>query len=464
MPSRAPRGVEHLTGLSRSQPILLGLWHKSDVDDLFEQCLTKRHRTSSQLSLAALSAAAVPVSFGRFPMLRHIRIQNFKALRDLSLDLTPVHLLIGPNDSGKTSILDALTALCRSVDHEISHTFTGNWTGRQLVWHGNESLKVGFEACIESDENRFQYGVSFEFSRDGREISIADEYVVPPNETSKFKIEKTHPQFTSVCHLTRTSSRSPSSDSHRFAWMVQDALIGVHCYRWSPRILSMPVAPDSNRRFQIDQNGFGLALCLDEILGFDRVRFDNLEMRFKKIFPQISSIKLVSEPAFRGPADDLQNIPLFQRAEGKGLYFQFRDSEHLVPASQVSDGVILVLAYLTVLYLPTPPHVLLVEEPENGVHPKRLQELVNIIRDLVTEQKETQVILTTHSPYVVDLFEPNEVTLCSKETDGSVSVHRLSESESVRKQMKFFTLGEIWTSEGDDQLATQDNDHEHEQP
>ena len=78
--------------------------------------------------------------------------------------------------------------------------------------------------------------------------------------------------------------------------------------------------------------------------------------------------------------------------------------------------------------------------------------------------KRTLIQIKGSHPYVVDLFEPNEVTLCSKETDGSVSVHRLSESESVRKQMKIFTLGEIWTSEGDDQLATQDNDHEHEQP
>jgi hypothetical protein len=62
-------------------------------------------------------------------------------------------------------------------------------------------------------------------------------------------------------------------------------------------------------------------------------------------------------------------------------------------------------------------------------------------------------VLTTHSPYVVDLFRPDEVTLCQMEGDGSVSVRRLSESKTVRDQLDVFTLGEIWTAEGDETLA-----------
>jgi predicted ATPase len=112
-----------------------------------------------------------------------------------------------------------------------------------------------------------------------------------------------------------------------------------------------------------------------------------------------------------------------------------------------------ILAYLTILYLPQPPRVLVVEEPENGIHPKRLKEVMTILRELVKEQSHSQVILTTHSPYIVDLFEPNEVSLCCKAEDGSVSVHPLSESETVREQLDVFMLGEIWTAEGDEALA-----------
>ena len=124
-----------------------------------------------------------------------------------------------------------------------------------------------------------------------------------------------------------------------------------------------------------------------------------------------------------------------------------------LPAAQASDGMMLVLAYLAILFSPKPPSLLLIEEPENGVHPRRLQEVLRILRELVSEQDRTQVVLTTHSPYVVDLFKPEEVTLCLKGADGAVTTYRLSDSKSVREQMDIFQLGEIWTAEGDEALA-----------
>ena len=63
-------------------------------------------------------------------MITRFRVQNYKALRDVTLDLTPVHVLIGPNDSGKTSILEAMAALCRSVDHPVADRMGDARAGR----------------------------------------------------------------------------------------------------------------------------------------------------------------------------------------------------------------------------------------------------------------------------------------------------------------------------------------------
>jgi predicted ATPase len=79
--------------------------------------------------------------------------------------------------------------------------------------------------------------------------------------------------------------------------------------------------------------------------------------------------------------------------------------------------------------------------------------VLSILRDVVSEQSQCQVILTTHSPYVVDLFQPEEVTLCQKTVGGSIAVRRLSDSQAVREQLDVFTLGEIWTAEGDEGLV-----------
>jgi predicted ATPase len=232
----------------------------------------------------------------------------------------------------------------------------------------------------------------------------------------------------------------------------------VHYYRFDASFLALPVAPDSKRRFRMESNGFGLALCLDEILSFDRDRFVQLENQFQQLFPHIGSIKLMQEEAYQAPVDNPKKVTLLRKADGKGLYFQMKESGQLIPASQASDGTLLVLAYLAILHLPEPPRLLLIEEPENGIHPKRLQDILKILRDLVHEQSHTQVVLATHSPYVLDLFKPEEVTLCTKLETGEIKTTRLSDSPAVMQQLDVFTLGEVWTSEGDRKIAESEDE------
>ena len=402
-------------------------------------------------------------------MIKRLQIQNFKALRDVTMELTPIHVLIGPNDSGKTSILEAVAALCRSVDHELNHAFTGSWDGRKLVWRETPGLSVSLTATLEHQQQLFEYLLSTTFSPTGRSAAPKEEMVRFNSSQQDLAYRAAFEGFSSggdgpsgyaystgvrnVLTDDLTPIRPGRADKEKAAQLIHESLSGVHYYRLVPRFLGLPAAPDSKRRFRMEPSGFGLVLCLDDILGFDRNRFAAMESRFRQIFPQLKSIKLIPEPAFRSPTDDPEQIPMLERADGKGLYFEFVGADNLVSASQVSDGMLLVLAYLSVLHLPQPPRVVLVDEPENGIHPKRLQDVIKILRDLVKEQSHTQAILTTHSPYLVDLFRPEEVTLCRRLEDGSVSVRRLSESQSVRDQLDVFTLGEIWTAEGDEALV-----------
>ena len=384
-------------------------------------------------------------------MITRFQIQNYKALRDVTLNLTPMHVLIGPNDSGKTSILEALVSLCRSVDHRLREAFVGSWQGAELVWKGDIDQIVAFEARGNVGEKNWKYRIGCLFVRRERDVRLEEE-VLRFDPMSETALDSPGYSSTAVYNFTEEGYKAPQNQRSAVRELYQ-ALSGVHLYRWVPRLLSLPVAAQSQRQFRMESTGFGLALCLDDILGYDRRRFEELENHFKRIFPEVDSIMLIRGEAFTGPIDDPEQIPRLEQAEGKGLYFRFRKDKQELPAAQVSDGMLLVLAYLTILYLPHPPRVLLIEEPENGVHPKRLQDVLQILRDLIDEQGHTQVILTTHSPYVVDQFQPDEVSLCHKGEDGSVVVHQLSESRTVKEQIDVFTLGEIWTAEGDKALA-----------
>jgi energy-coupling factor transporter ATP-binding protein EcfA2 len=387
-------------------------------------------------------------------MIQRFRVQNYKALRDVTLDLTPMHVLIGPNDTGKTSLLEALAAICRSADHELPQTFLGPWDGGVLVWKHHRDLPI--QLAVEGSIGTIPivYKLDCGFPEHGRGVINAHEHAEmgAPPEIVDLTLQgvgttgaRYFAQFGKGSQAQQNAARS-----------VQQFIHGVQYCRWDARLLALPVVPQAQRQFRMEPSGFGLALCLDDILGYERDRFDQLEQRFTRLFPQVRSIVLVRQPGYSAPVDDPDMIPKLQAADGKGIYLRFKDSSE-VPAAHISDGMLLVLAYITVLYLPQPPRVLLVEEPENGVHPKRLQDVLSILRELVKEQICTQVLLTTHSPYVVDLFKPEDVTLCRKDSDGAVSVHRLSESKTVREQLDVFTLGEIWTAEGDDALAKKDD-------
>jgi predicted ATPase len=379
-------------------------------------------------------------------LIHRLRIANFKALRDVSVDLGSLHVLIGPNDTGKTSILQAAAALCRSVDQDsLAEAFLGPWDGRELAWRGQD-LPITLVASISDEGGSFEYEMVFRFGSSGRRAVTDREEI---REDARIHALTPGADSTAVHRIHFSSSGTPDVLAAR---RVYKGLSGVRLYRWNPRFLALPVAQQERQQFWIDPSGFGLALLLDDILGFDRAFFERIEQRFRALFPHVKSIRLQREAGFTVVSEHDSDLPELKRAPGKGLYFEFTEGE-VIRAAQVSDGMLVVLAFLTILNLPEPPRVLLVEEPENGVHPKRLRDVLTILSEIVSRQQRTQVLLTTHSPYVVDQFAPEDVSLCSLGKDGAVALTPLSTSPTVLKQLDVFTLGEIWTAEGDEELA-----------
>ncbi len=382
-------------------------------------------------------------------MITQFHVKNYKALRDVTLPLKPIHVLIGPNDSGKTSILEAIAALCRSVDFHFDQIFPSGGNPSHLLWDtlGDDVVSLTAEITDHGATGEYRIGCIL---RPGADQPTRDNETWTPHGKAPHPIPMTNPGSTTV----QTAYCSNVNDVGRgLVKLLHDALSGVAFFRWNPRMLKLPVVLDSAHRLSMDSSGFGLAQCLDDILGLDRDRFRKLETKFCDIFPEIKSVQLVSERAYQWPkANQADDLPHAAEASGKSIYFQLQNGKS-IRAAQASDGLLLVLAYLTLLHLPEPPRVILVEEPENGIHPKRLGEIIKILRQLIEGQNRTQILMTTHSPYLLDLFKPEEVTLCKKEPDGSVSVHPLGLLPDVKKQLEVFNLGEIWTAEGDEALA-----------
>ena len=126
-------------------------------------------------------------------------------------------------------------------------------------------------------------------------------------------------------------------------------------------------------------------------------------------------------------------------------------------ADELSEGTLYFLALLCIINQPNPPKLLLLEEPEKGVHPRRIHEVFQFILQLV-EERDIQVIMTTHSPVMLDMFAemPESVFIFDKDEEGATHVKNLqrdviepetAKSEELGLEPPRYTdaLGESWT-------------------
>ncbi len=176
------------------------------------------------------------------------------------------------------------------------------------------------------------------------------------------------------------------------------------------------------------------AAFVDWCLRHDRDRFFTLIDAMKSAVPGLVDI-IVAVP-------QPQNRRLDLKMEGGWT----------VPADQSSAGTKTILFFQALLHHPSPPKLLLFEEIENGLHPKRLAEVVGILRDV--SKAGTQVVMTTHSPYLLDLVDPSEeqVLVFSRLDDGQCVAKPLA-TDKVAVFLDEFGLGEVWSNEGEQGLV-----------
>jgi predicted ATPase len=129
-------------------------------------------------------------------------------------------------------------------------------------------------------------------------------------------------------------------------------------------------------------------------------------------------------------------------------------SRGTIPASQASEGTLLALALLTIVHQPMPPILIGLEEPDGSLHPRLLRELRDALyrlafpSDFGIKRAPVQVVVTTHSPFFLDLFKehPEQVIIAEKKSDGTATFKNLSDDKELRELIGDAPLGEVWYS------------------
>ncbi|HQY05001.1 MAG TPA: AAA family ATPase [Lacunisphaera sp.] len=326
-------------------------------------------------------------------MIAAVHFKNFKALRSAAVRLEPFNLLVGPNGSGKTSLIQALLRLRTLVGLPVTHA-------HELKGQLPDGPQIEFHFIAPFQQVRVTLGCN------------SDEL---------------------VCNLLVVDH--PPSIAGEGQWAeLRTQLQGIRAYLFDHYAMAVPAKRSEGA--ELISNAGNLAAVLAVRREQHSAAWQAFEEDFCRILPEFAGLEM------RAVGDD--RVELVARLVG---------GEERIAADSLSQGTLYLLATLALAHDPQPPSVVCLEEADRGVHPRMLREVRDALyrlsypQDAGLERAPAQVITTTHSPYLLDLFKehPEEVVLASK-AGNSATFMRLSERTDLSDLLKEAHLGDLWYS------------------
>lgn len=316
-------------------------------------------------------------------MIASVAFKNFKALRSTSLVLAPFNLVIGANGSGKTSLIQAL-------------------------------LRLRTLSKLPLAEGERKLG--------GPEIEFC---FFPPHDAVQAKMGCISDL---VCDLLEiVPCNAPEWPA------LRKELASIRSYLLDHYAMAEPSLRANGR--ELLGNGGNLAAVLLHLQQAAPEEFSAMSAEVMRLMPEFSGLEFVA-----GAGGTVELV--LRLADGSP-----------VTADNLSQGTLYLLGILALVYDPVPPRVVCIEEIDRGVHPRMLREVRDSLYRLSYPQSfglarpPTQVIATTHSPYLLDLFRdhPEEIVISQKH-GNEARFERLADRPDLPELLREGSLGDMWFS------------------
>ncbi len=358
-------------------------------------------------------------------MIQKVHIQNFKSLRDVSVELERFTVFVGANSSGKTSVLQAMHIADRAATGDSQKVFSHQWHGDWIYSRGGAG-----------------------------DLSIR--YVTPAGE---LRVEATPPE-----------GYPPSPElMQKERWDYRIIPFGVALQTAieparrmvSLRLNAAVMARPSYSRAdppRMNFTGEGLASVLAYMALNDPRGFEELIAVARTLIPRLRRIRFRKAKVYQTERElvrfgrDTVNRSLRRPYQGELILFDFEHAEN-VSALTASEGTLLILGLLSALLGPTRPRVLLLDDIEHGLHPLAQKQMVEVIGKILQEDSDLQVLATTHSPYLLDYLSPEQVRIMALGDDGYACCGRLTDHPKFETWKEEMAPGEMWSLFGERWLA-----------
>jgi hypothetical protein len=329
-------------------------------------------------------------------MIHRFRVQNFKSILDVDVDLSPVTVLVGKSGTGKSSFVQALRFL---RDVLISNqSLQQSWPQLRPVMASDAPTTFYVEFSVAGIEEPFQYELSINKNGpaqppDNERLSLGGRclfhQVSAPPGPERWVVE---PELIQVPTPGAISiGRIPSISEIVIAFTALTS--GIGCYVFSDKVLCQPVKENRRTWGLADDAANFLDALRDVVSNLQELKVrKGIVAALQRVNPSISSVEL----------NDIQNpsnVVVGHRFDGKTLALDL---------SQESDGFRRFYAHLLAIYQRPPKQTLIFEHPEDGIHPGALSLLAEEFQ-AAPEAGHGQVILTTHSPKLLDYFDVEQI-------------------------------------------------------
>lgn len=361
-------------------------------------------------------------------MISHIRVKNFRSLNDVSLSLGQRNIIVGPNMAGKSNLISLFRFLRQMVSsspgsYGLPSAINANGGFAELAWRGSESnlVSLSLEGRFEEIESgnkevAWRYSIDILGDRAKGSFMVQSESLTVSSETGDVALiqkDAATGQRTLLNQSGQVIARVAEPMRSALEYEIPDwkgnilrSDFALFCfYQLSPQLMKQ-VNSVTAPRF-LEESGGNLSSWLMM-----------MQTRFPEAFARIVS-------AVKDVLPDVANIMTWPTAQSTVFIASAEKSlRTTVPVWQMSDGELAFLALLSLVYSPEGFGATLfcVEELENHLHPRLIEALIKLHDQRRQELNGNagQIIVTTHSPQVVDKVGLDELIVVSKRNGESV--------------------------------------------
>jgi predicted ATPase len=369
-------------------------------------------------------------------LLHSITLKNLLSFgsEQATLDLEPLNVLIGPNASGKSNLIEAISLLA-ATPGDLLKPFKDGGSFGDWFWKGSEARKAEIVVVLEQEsfleEGRLSYLLEIRLS--GTRLFISAE-VLRAEDIDLFSRTPTEAKLRTfdggeadvqVNHQKSVLSQIRDFGNYPDLTEVGKQFDNIRFFRGWPLgrggVLRKPQEVNAPDDFLLE-DGSNLGLILN-----------GLQNRSKTKRLILEKLRLVYEA--------VEDVTTKVQTGTIQIFFHEEGLVNSIPAARLSDGTLHYLCLLTILLHPSPPPLICIEEPELGLHPDIIPHVADLLLDA---SKRTQLIVTTHSETLVSRLSevPESVVVCERDDQGT-HLRRL-DPEKLRVWLDKYSLGELW--------------------